>query len=580
MPDENPDVWLPPVERVAAESTSARLAKKIAENIKKMVDEKEILSSQNRPVRYKDFLVLVQRRNSFVEELVRACKNAKVNIAGVDKISLLEQIAVQDLLAIGNFILLPSDDLTLATILKSPIWNLNDDDLLELCYNRGAQTLWQQLGANLKFENIYSELKTLLNMADFVRPFEFYSYILNKMHGRKKIISRIGFDAEDGLDEFINLCISFEKEHIPSLQGFVDWIGKDEVEIKRELEQSEIDAVRIMTVHGSKGLQAPIVILPDTVRVKSIKNEAGLLLDEVLYYPLCSSDYEKNCKNIKLKEKESTLEEYHRLLYVALTRAEERLCICGYKKSTAVSDDSWYEICRRNLAKIAQEKGDGELCYEVAQELKVEEKTFSESKSFDMPNFAWLEEDAISEGLLARPLTPSRLDEEELPLISPIGESSKNTYKRGRIIHKLLEFLPDVEDDLRANVIEEFLAKNATDINSAETNRIKAEVLKLFENEKFALLFSKNSKAEVPIMGMVDDKIISGQIDRLVVLNDKVMIVDFKTNRPAAISKENVHKSYTKQLDAYVSLVEKIYPNKNVEAYILWTDTTNLMRLK
>lgn len=271
----------------------------IAERIKCLVEGKELLASQNRPLRYKDFMVLVQRRNSFVEEFVRACKNAGVAIAGIDKISLLEQVAVQDLVAVGKFILLPGDDLTLATILKSPLWGLTDDDLFELCYNRGDKSLWSRLGANLKYGKVYSELQTLLNMADFVRPFELYSYILNKMDGRRKFVSRIGYEAEDGIDEFVNLSLNFEQEHIPTLQLFIDWIEKDEVEIKRELEQSEADAVRIMTVHGSKGLQAPVVILPDTVRVKNIRNEAGLLLDDVMYYPFSSADFETNCKGLR-----------------------------------------------------------------------------------------------------------------------------------------------------------------------------------------------------------------------------------------------------------------------------------------
>ena len=573
---ENPDIWLPPIERVTAESTSSRLAKMIAERIKCLVEGKEPLASQNRPLRYKDFMVLVQRRNSFVEEFVRACKNVGVAIAGIDKISLLEQVAVQDLVAVGKFILLPGDDLTLATILKSPLWGLTDDDLFELCYSRGDKSLWSRLGANPKYGKVYSELQTLLNMADFVRPFELYSYILNKMDGRRKFVSRIGYEAEDGIDEFVNLSLNFEQEHIPTLQLFIDWIEKDEVEIKRELEQSEADAVRIMTVHGSKGLQAPVVILPDTVRVKNIRNEAGLLLDDVMYYPFSSADFETNCKRIKEREKELSLEEYRRLLYVALTRAEERLCICGYKLKNKPSEDSWYELCRVNLERIAHDNA-GNLEYEVIQERPVKPAEEIQRTETAVPDFSWLRSAAPEEGPLAKPLTPSKADEDEPALISPIGHDGKSCYRRGQIIHKLLQFLPVSESKNKGLVIEEFLRRNAADISDGDVEQIKNEVLRLLNDERFSAVFGKNSKAEVPVMGLADGRIISGQIDRLVVENDRVMIVDFKTNRPAASSPDEVPSGYLKQLKAYKALVEKIYPGRWVETYILWTDTACLM---
>ncbi len=580
--NENPDIWLPPVERKVGESTSARLAKKIAETIKKQVESGEILTAKNRPLQYRDFMILVQRRNSFVEEMVRACKNAGVNVAGVDKISLLEQIAVEDLVAIGKFVLLPEDDLTLAEILKSPLWGLDDDDLFELCWNRKNETLWSRLGKNKKYIKAFDELKELLSMADFVRPFEFFSHILNKLKGRQKFVARIGYEAEDGIDEFMNLCLDFEKDHVPSMQLFVEWIAKDEVEIKRELEQSEIDAVRIMTVHGSKGLQAPVVVLPDTVRVKSIKNEAGLLYtDDCLYYPLKAADYEKNCRLIKEREKELSLEEYHRLLYVALTRAEERLCICGYKLSNNPSVESWYELCKNALSKIAEEREDGTLVYEVAQQIDQEsKKEKNKNTSIEVKIPKWFDVLVPEEGPLAKPLAPSKLDEEDDEImVSPLKAKTKDYYRRGRIIHKMLQLLPEIDVDKRQKATEEFLLKNGDAFSYEQKEQIAEEVMKLIENPQFGVLFGQNSKAEVPLMGQVEGKIISGQIDRLVVDEDRVLIVDFKTNRPAANSVQDVPVAYIKQMSAYEKLIKQIYPNKKIETYILWTDTAKMMKL-
>ena len=574
---DNPDMWRPPVERVSGVSTSSRLAKMIALKIKQSVESGDILISQNRPVRYRDFMILVQRRNSFVEEMVRECKNVGVNVAGVDKIKLLEQIGVQDLVSLGKFLLLPSDDLTLAEVLKSPLFGLDDDDLFELCYNRKGASVWTRLCDNKKYSETYKNLRELLDLADYVRPFELYGYVLNKLGGRKKFVERMGYEVEDGLDEFVNLTLAYEQEHVPTLQGFIARIKQDEVEIKRELEQGDANVVRIMTVHGSKGLQAPIVILPDTVRVVSTKKEAGLLWDDIFYYPLTARDYEKNCTRIKTKESELALEEYRRLLYVALTRAEDRLCICGYRKKSKVSEESWYELCRRCFTGISEEKSDGTLVYETAQRLPAERKNEAVVKELQRPVFGWINEPAPEEGALSKPYTPSRPDDEEQPLTSPIGDNGNSRYRRGRLIHKLLQFLPDVRTADKRQVIYDFLTKEAYGLQESEIERICVEVMNLLENPKFSVLFGSESKAEVPIMGEVDGKIISGQIDRIAVDDDGVWIVDFKTNRPAADTPEEVPLVYLRQMAAYRQLVERIYPGKAVKTFILWTDTANLM---
>ena len=579
---ENPDMWRPPVERSVGESTSSRLAKMIAAKIKEQVSRGDILVSQNRPLRYKDYMILVQRRNSFVEEMVRECKNAGVNVAGVDKIRLLEQIAVQDLVALGKFLLLPTDDLTLAEVLKSPLFGLSDDDLFALCYNRGGASVWTRLCDNENYRETYLLLRDLLDMADYVRPFELYAYVLNKQNGRRKFVERMGLEVEDGLDEFVNLTLAYEQEHIPNLQGFIQWIAGDEIEIKRELEQSEADAVRIMTVHGSKGLQAPVVILPDTVRMVNVRKEGGLLWDDLFYYPLSSGDYDKNCCRIKDEETIRANEEYKRLLYVALTRAEDRLCVCGYRQNTAAKDESWYGICKRSLAQLGSDDGAGNVVYETPQRLAVNAEESSESKKFIRPDFPWMTQPAPEENPLAKPYTPSRPDEDDsdVALVSPISDDGSNRYQRGRIIHKLLQFLPDVQAADKRLVIAEFLAKNAPEMSSSQAERIQNEVLRLLEDEKFNPLFAPGSKAEVPIIGEVDGRIISAQVDRLVVTDSEVMIVDFKTNRPAAKSLNEVPAVYFKQLRAYRDLLAKIYSGKTVKSYILWTDTAQIMQIE
>ncbi|MBE6444495.1 MAG: double-strand break repair helicase AddA [Alphaproteobacteria bacterium] len=576
--DDAPSIWLPPVEKITAESTSARLAKMIAENIHKMVSSQEFLVSQNRPLKYQDFMILVQRRNSFVEELVRECKQIGVNIAGADKIKLLEQIAIQDLVSLGKFVLLPEDDLSLAEVLKSPLFNLADTDLQILCCNRGSQSLWQSMKKNSAYNGINQILQNLLNLSN-LRPFEFYAYILSSLAGRKKFISRLGHEVEDGIDEFINLTISFERDHIPSLQIFIDWIERDDVEIKRELEQNQTDAVRIMTVHGSKGLQAPVVILPDTARVKSIRNEAELLIDEnMLFYPFNSNEYENNCKKIKSKQKELSLEEYHRLLYVALTRAEERLYICGYQKG-GLNSDSWYELCKSSLSNIC-EKHQDKLIYETPQEAPLPPKETHQSIAQNNIDFSWINHPLPQETPLSKPLAASKIDDDNEQISSPLDTNHPEYFRRGIIIHKLLQILPETNASKHLELAKKFVSYHGSMLSEAAQNQIVFEVTSLLSDSRFSIFFGPNSRPEVPIMGEVEGQIISGQIDRLVVTPQEVKILDYKTNRPAASSPKDVPVAYIKQLRAYKSLIQKIYPQKIISTYILWTNTASIMEIK
>ena len=577
--EQSPTILLPPVERIHIESPSTRLAKKIAETIYTQVNQKELLASKNRPLEYRDYMILVQRRNTFIDELVRACKNLGVSISGADKISLSEQIAVQDLISLGKFVLLPEDDLSLAEALKSPLFNLTDEDLIPLCYNRGKQSLWQRLKKSEQHQDICSELQQLLNLADNIRPFEFFNYILSVLKGRQKFISRLGHETDDGIDEFINLTLHFEQEHIPSLQLFIDWITQDDVEIKREQKQDQTNAVQIMTVHGSKGLQAPIVILPDTMRIKQINHEADILFDDdIFFYPFSSTEYETNCKNIKNKQRILALEEYHRLLYVALTRAEDRLYICGYEQNNT-DDNSWYNLCQNNLNKICS-LSQNNLIYEIKQEIPTQS---TPNFTTDIPHpspFTWLYCSAPIENPLAKPLTPSKQDDENDVYSSPLENGTSKYFLRGTIIHRLLQLLPEIAKEHRLNAANQYFSNNTFALSSTEQSQIISEVFSIIENPEFSALFEKQSKAEVPIMGEVDGQIISGQIDRLVVLPDKVLIVDYKTNRPAAKSLADIQHSYLKQLKAYKSLIKKIYPDKITKTYILWTNTAQMMEIE
>lgn len=571
------DKLRPPTKREKKVSVRTQMATKIAQKIKQMVEESK---GSSRPYRYKDFMVLVRHRNAFVEDFIRTCKNENINISGADKMVLSEQIVVQDMISLGKFLLLPQDDLSLAEVLKSPLFGLTDADLEVLCCERGKDSLWKSLCANKKYKEVSESLKILLGKLDFIRPFELFNYILVNMDGRRKFMKRMGVEAEDALDEFMNITLSYEQTQTPSLQGFISWFENDETAIKREGENAEDDAVRLMTVHHSKGLQARVVFLPDCVQIPKNCCEQKLLFgnDGLVYYPLRKDDYDDVCIKINEENGVISMEEYRRLLYVALTRAEDVLFVCGYKNDDKIKDDSWYKICEKGMSKYKTQSNE-DIVYETPEmvDVKIKKKYFVPPLIVEPES--WLETVPAEESPLAKPYTPSKLaeDEEEPDSVSPLADRI-NYYRRGLLIHKILQFLPPDNSD-KARIIDEYMNKNAADLSDSDKEQIKNEILNLVTKKEYAPIFGADSRAEVPVFGEDGGKIISAQIDRLVVQNDKVIIVDFKTNRPAKKTLEETPDTYKRQLNTYKSLIGKIYPDRSVETYILWTNEARLMRV-
>ncbi|MGH6981539.1 MAG: 3'-5' exonuclease, partial [Stellaceae bacterium] len=352
LADSAESAWDPPSERRDTRSPPARLARAVARSIKGWIDNKELLEARGRPVTAGDILVLVRRRNVFVQELIRALKELGVPVAGADRMKLTDQIAVEDLIALGNFLLLPEDELTLAALLKSPLFDWDDDLLYALAHGR-ERSLWAELRRRAaerpEFARAAEELSALLARADFVPPYELYAQVLGARRGRHAMLRRLGPDAADPLDEFLTAALGYERIHGPSLQGFLAWLAASEAEIKRDLDQRGRDEVRVMTVHGAKGLQAPIVILPDTL-------QAPLQMPKLLWsadgLPLWTGrDGGATAHDLaKAEAARRRDEEYRRLLYVALTRAEDRLYVCGWETKRAAPAGNWHELVAAGLA--------------------------------------------------------------------------------------------------------------------------------------------------------------------------------------------------------------------------------------
>ncbi|MEP5930172.1 MAG: 3'-5' exonuclease, partial [Nitratireductor sp.] len=338
--DEDPDPWDAPLDYMTGEAPMSRLAARIADTIQGWIKNEERLLAKGRKIRPGDVLILVRRRNAFVGEMVRHLKARGVPVAGADRMILTEQMAVMDLMALGRFVLLPEDDLTLATVLKGPLAGLGEDDLFDLAYGRKG-SLWNALrdkaGRDPRYAEAEALLTRLLARADFEPPYEFFAHVLTGEEGRRRLLARLGPDAADPIDEFLSLALEFERNHPPSLEAFLHWLERGAAEIKRDMDQGR-DEVRVMTVHGAKGLEAEIVFMPDTCAAPGGAHDPALIAmpplekdgPELLLWPVRKKEEDDVTAAARQFRRDLQAAEYRRLLYVAVTRARDRLYIAGY----------------------------------------------------------------------------------------------------------------------------------------------------------------------------------------------------------------------------------------------------------
>ncbi len=591
------DPWTPPTQIIDSTSPAIKLANYIANQIKNWLDTGEHLPSRNRPIKPGDIMILMRTRSALVAHITRALKNHNIPVSGADRMILTEQISVQDLLAFAAFGLLPEDDLTLACILKSPLIGLSEEELYTLAYNRTG-TLWDALRTNKEHQQTYQYLKTCTHLSKALRPLEFFNSLLqtpcpaDSISALRAIRGRLGNDALDPIDELLNLALDFERDNIPTLQYFLHWIENQQTSIKREMDSST-NEIRIITTHGSKGLQAPIVILPDTTRLtrhipgqsdKRLLWPAQTGLDIPLWSP--SKDLDPTPFSKELDKIDTRLdEEYKRLLYVAMTRAEDRLYITGFQNSTRKPiEESWYNYVHDALNGWDQTETteDGTIRLYNPQSKDPDRATETpqntEQDTMDLPD--WITKPAPQETTAKAPLTPSKIDttSEEPAAISPLSSTQDNRFARGNLIHKILQFLPDLPPEIREKALQDYINRNGHNLTNSKKQEIGTEILRILNDPNYAMFFGEHSQAEVPITGLLDDgRIISGQIDRLLITNQCIWILDFKTNRPPPTDPKDVPKIYRDQMNAYRDTIRKIYPNREIKTALLWTYAPRLM---
>ena len=596
-PDETDevDVWDAPLDYMNETAPPAKLAARIAETISGWLDDEEMLTARARPIRPGDILILVRRRNSFVNEMIRHLKDRGVPVAGADRMVLMEQMAVMDLVALARFVLLPQDDLNLAAVLKSPFIGLTEDELFELAWGRKGD-LWSALQAAAHEGECYAKahdlLIRLLARADYEPPYEFFAHVLAGEEGRKRLLARLGEDANDPIDEFLALALEYERTHAPSLEGFLHWVERGASEIKRDMDQGR-DEVRVMTVHGAKGLEAEIVFMPDTCSMPGGQHDPALIElptePKLLLWPVRKGDEDEVTGGARERWREEQEKEYRRLLYVAMTRARDRLYICGYRGLREPPEGCWYNLASAALlpgaVEIEEEEGRTIWRIEGEQQREPEPDEVREREEVE-PLGAWAFAPAPREPAPSRPLTPSRLPPEGLdepPVSSPLAGDTQARFQRGRLIHRLLQTLPDLASGERDAAAARFLSAPAHGLSAEAQTEIAGSVMRVLGHAAFADVFATGGRAEVPVVGQIEfggkPHLVSGQIDRLCVSGDDVLVIDYKTNRPPPRSVAETSSAYVAQMAAYRALLRRIHPDRNIRCALLWTETPALMEL-
>ena len=552
------------------------------------------LPSRGRTVQAGDVLVLVRRRDDFARALVRRLKGLGVPVAGLDRLYLTEQPAVQDILALCDTLLLPGDDLSLACVLTSPLGELGDDDLMDLAVGREA-SLWQALQARgperLVWARALAFIQALLARVDYITPHALLVEALGPLGSRARLLGRLGPEAAEPIDELLGAALAHARTHPPSLQSFVHWLRQSGAEVKRQAEEAG-RTVRIMTVHGAKGLQAPLVILPDTT---SLPPDGGGLVWTGDGVPLWSPRAELRSAavdRLRAAARQARMEEYNRLLYVALTRAEDRLVICGWQTRHTLPEESWYQIVQRAMTMLdaaqgqlerAGEPWDGPMLIHETEQRAAPRPSQAEppASAPTLPAWAgappdWLPSSIPAEPSRPVPLAPSRPTDAGLgpvpPAASPLTGGMR-AAERGTLIHQLLQHAPSLPQDGRDAAIRAFIHAAGAPAD------IGAEVVALLDRPSLQTLFGSNGRAEQPLAGFVDGTVVSGIVDRLAVLPDEVVVADYKTHRDAPATADATPVLYLRQMAAYRAVLRAVFPGRPVRCCLIWTRTAALTEL-
>ena len=582
---DDPD-WTDPVDRKSDQHHTVILADQIAAQIKYLVDGEHFIPDEakdrsliRRRITAGDFLILVRgRKTGLFSEIIRACKAAELPIAGADRLKVGAELAVRDIGALLSFLATPDDALSLATALRSPLFGWDEQALFTLAHHRPKHgQLWQTLrDQTAEHPHTLAVLRDLRAQVDFLRPFDLIERILTRHDGRRALLARLGTEAEDGIDALLGQALAYERTEVPSLTGFLEWMQADDLEIKRQIDSAS-DQIRVMTVHGAKGLEAPIVILPDTgLKKNEIRDDIITLQDVPVWKPGAPEMTRAISTQIDAL-KEAQTQEGLRLLYVAMTRAEKWLIVAAAGKLPN-DGGSWYQMTDAALTHLnAVDFQDGPAIGKRHEEagwdsLPIKEVPTTDTKAPVLEPIFNSAPPTLP--LREKPLSPSDLGgAKALGGIDGMDEEAAKSY--GSLVHLLLEHLAPLPPSRRGAAAAQLLA--GTESGTAQT--ALEEVTRVLETPALAPVFAPDALAEVAVTADLGSRRLYGIIDRLLVSDTRVLAVDFKSNRTVPTDAATCPDGLLRQMGAYAHALAAIYPDKTIDTAILWTHTATLMPL-
>ena len=586
------DPWQPATRPDIPETGLQRIAAAIASFIQNSVARREPADASGQPFRAQDFLVLVRKRGQIQDLVIRALKRRGIAVAGADRFTLVEHLAVRDMLALGAVLLFPEDDLKLACVLKSPLIELNEEQLFELAYDRGQSSLIERLRARVEtgeevLVRAYHRLEEWIARADFMPPYELFCHVLGAGGARERFVERMGREVIEPLEAFLSECLTYEQGHPASLSGFLHWLSASEAKLKRDAENSR-DEVRVLTVHGAKGLEAPVVILADAGPGQGSRHQHLIKGSERGFAFLRGSQGKRPqlVEELVVAELQRELEEDRRLLYVALTRARDRLYVAGWGEEKAQGEPSWHARVTAALeAQGAVERTVDAASALLGGEVRLHRKGAHASPApqadHPAPNHAtsvdpaWLRLPARSEDPPVRGLAPSRAGGNDPP---PSGTGGAGRAY-GTHAHRLLQLLPEMPLSDRDAAGARYLERYASDLPMELRFKLGKDVVAVLDHPELRVLFGPTSRAEQAITGWIDGIPVSGQIDRLAIEPDAIHLIDFKTSPLPPDRVEDTPVAYLRQMSAYAALLERRFVNRPIRAALVWTETLTVVRV-
>lgn len=588
----DPDNW-PTEPPGATPSAQRQVAERIAREIKGWIESRRPLGPRGRAVRADDVLILVQVRSILFHEIIRALIRAGIPTPGADRLAVTGHIGVLDLMALGDVLSNPADDLQLAALLRSPLFEVNEDDLMAVAQPRGEQRLFRAMQDSpiASVREAYAQLAAWRNRLDFDRPFNFFADVLYAGGGLRRMRARFGSEIDDVMAEFLDLALLSEQNEQPSLLGFLSELRSREVTIKRELAEGG-SGVRVMTVHGAKGLEAPIVILADAASTERGRDRRSIYLRAAP--PLfihASSQATHVPETLQHKEAAEAAQqaEYWRKLYVAMTRAEDELYVTGFLTSQGRLDGSWYEAVAERLVPASETLtgAGGEItaiCYPATRPVPapLRETTSGPPRADAGPVLPPLPPHRSRQIIRPSALRHDPDPERALASRAELSLDPETARQAGTALHALLQHLGRIAEGDQRQVAAralEVLLPDAPDQHPV----LAGKALAILSRPELAPLFGPQSRAEVPFLVEAwrngEPVTLAGRLDRVVAGPDGILIVDFKSDAAPEMLPERVKPAYLAQLALYALAARQLFPGQRIETAILWTSLESLLKL-